>query len=144
MDPYREYQDYAIAQRLKVALGLSREILSLAQYARLRLKVKETPSESLLDRLNWGFWTDPGRLKAFLEKHHQAPYFASPLAFEALLFPEERARLAFPGQAGAYYLGFLRLPWSVMDPLAFEKALREQEERGRALPLFLNAFHMVR
>ncbi|MER3451889.1 MAG: hypothetical protein C4298_04645 [Thermus sp.] len=143
MDPYREYQDYAIAQRLKVALGLSREILSLAQYARLCLKAKETPSEGLLDRLNWGFWTDPGRLKAFLERHHQAPYFASPLAFEALLFPEERARLAFPGQAGAYYLGFLRLPWLVMDPLAFEEALREQEEKGAALPLFLNAFHMV-
>ncbi|KGQ23027.2 hypothetical protein [Thermus filiformis] len=143
MDPYREYQDYVMAQRLRVALGLSREVLSLGQYARLRLRVREDPSEGLLERLNWGFWTNPQRLKAFLERHHQAPYLASPSAFEALLFPEERARLDFPGQAGAYYLGFLRLPWLVMDPRAFEEALREQEERGQSLPLFLNAFHLV-
>jgi len=72
-----------------------------------------------------------------------APYLASPEAFEALLFPEEKARLAYPGQAGEYYLGFLRLPHLLMDPEGFEAALREQEERALALPLFLNAFHRV-
>jgi hypothetical protein len=65
------------------------------------------------------------------------------LAFEALLYPEEQGRLCYPGQAGAYYLGWLRLPALLMDPRAFEEALREQEERQRELPLFLNAFHRV-
>jgi len=37
VDPYREYQDYVMASRLLVALGLSREVLSLSHYARLRL-----------------------------------------------------------------------------------------------------------
>ncbi|GAA6734045.1 hypothetical protein YIM1640_11150 [Thermus oshimai] len=150
MDPYREYQDYVVASRLLLARGLGREVLSLAQYARLRLKRLELARagrfaelEALDERLRYGYWTNPLRLKAFVERTKDAPYWASPEAFEALLFPEERARLRHPGQAGAYYLGFLRLPHLLMAPLAFEEALREQEERAQALPLFLNAFHRV-
>ncbi|MGC8876331.1 hypothetical protein [Thermus sp.] len=150
MDPYREYQDYVMASRLLVAQGLSLEILPLSRYARLRLKrmelVKEgrwAALEALDERLRYGFWTNPWRLKEALKLLGHAPYLASLEAFEGLLFPEERARLRYPGQAGEYYLGFLRLPSLVMDPLAFEEALREQEARGEALPLFLNAFHRV-
>lgn len=157
MDPYREYQDYAMASRLLVALGLSREILPLSQYARLRLRRlrlarghaeaylegRWSALEGLDERLRYGFWTNPLRLREFLRRAPDAPYLASPEAFEALLFPEERARLRYPGQAGEYYLGFLRLPHLLMDPWAFEEALREQESRGEALPLFLNAFHRV-
>ncbi|WP_298628135.1 hypothetical protein [uncultured Thermus sp.] len=150
MDPYREYQDYVVASRLLLALGHSREVLSLGQYARLRLRRMElarqgrlSPLESLDERLRYGFWSNPLRLREFLRRTAHAPYWASPLAFEALLFPEEQARLAYPGQAGEYYLGWLRLPHLLLDPLAFEEALREQEARAEALPLFLNAFHRV-
>lgn len=150
MDPYREYQDYAVASRLLVAQGLSREILSLPQYARLRLRRLELARrgewgalEALDERLRYGFWTNPWRLKEALKRLGHAPYLASPEAFEGLLFPEEKARLRYPGQAGEYYLGFLRLPTLLMDPEAFEEALREQEARGERLPLFLNAFHRV-
>lgn len=150
MDPYREYQDYVVASRLLLAQGLTREILPLAHYARLRLKRMELARkgrfaalEALDERLRYGYWTNPLRLKAFVERTKDAPYWASPEAFEALLFPEERLRLHYPGQAGAYYLGFLRLPSLLMDPLAFEEALKEQEARAQALPLFLNAFHRV-
>jgi hypothetical protein len=150
VDPYREYQDYVMASRLLVALGLSREVLSLSQYARLRLLRMELARkgdwqalEGLDQRLRYGFWTNPLRLRDFLKRAPAAPYLASPEAFEALLFPEEKARLAYPGQAGEYYLGFLRLPHLLMDPEGFETALREQEERALALPLFLNAFHRV-
>ena len=150
MDPYREYQDYVMASRLLVALGLSREVLSLSQYARLRLLRMELAKkgewralEGLDQRLRYGFWTNPLRLRDFLKRAPAAPYLASPEAFEALLFPEEKTRLAYPGQAGEYYLGFLRLPHLLMDPEGFEAALREQEERALALPLFLNAFHRV-
>lgn len=99
--------------------------------------------ESLDERLRYGFWSNPLRLREFLRRTAHAPYWASPLAFEALLFPEEQARLAYPGQAGEYYLGWLWLPHLLLDPLAFEEALREQEARAEALPLFLNAFHRV-
>ncbi len=154
MDPYREYQDYVMASRLLLALGRTREILTLPQYARLRLKRIELARrvareggwrelESLDERLRYGFWSNPLRLKEALKGLMDAPYLASPLAFEELLFPEERARLHYPGQAGAYYLGWLRLPHLLMDPLAFEEALREQERRGEELPLFLNVFHRV-
>lgn len=150
MDPYREYQDYVVASRLLVALGLSREVLSLAQYARLRLKRMELVQkgwfgrlESLDERLRYGFFSNPLKLKEFLKRTAHAPFWASPLAFEALLFPEEQARLTYPGQAGEYYLGWLRLPHLLRDPLAFEEALREQEARAQALLLFLNAFHRV-
>ncbi len=151
MDPYREYQDYVMASRLLIALGLSREVLTLSQYARLRLRRMELARkgawgalESLDERLRYGFWTNPLKLKEFLKKAPATPYLASPAALEDLLFPEERARLRYPGQAGEYYLGFLRLPHLLMDPVGFEEALREQEERARALPLFLQAFHRVR
>ncbi len=151
MDPYREYQDYVMASRLLVALGLSREVLTLSQYARLRLRRMELARkgawgalESLDERLRYGFWTNPLKLKEFLKKAPATPHLASPAALEDLLFPEERARLRYPGQAGEYYLGFLRLPHLLMDPVGFEEALREQEERARALPLFLQAFHRVR
>ncbi|AEV16880.1 hypothetical protein TCCBUS3UF1_18410 [Thermus sp. CCB_US3_UF1] len=150
MDPYREYQDYAVASRLLLALGLSREILPLAQYARLRLRrlalVREgryAALEGLDERLRYGFWSNPLRLRDFLKRAGNAPYLASPGAFEVLLFSEERARLRYPGQAGEYYLGWLRLPALLQDPLAFEEVLREQEARLEALPLFLNAFHRV-
>lgn len=139
-----------MASRLLVALGLSREILGLREYAKLRLRRYEVTQkgdlralEALDERLRFGFWSNPLRLKAFLHKAKDAPYLASPEAFEALLFPEERARLRFPGEAGAYYLGWLRLPHLLMDPLAFEEALGEQERRQRELPLFLNAFHRL-
>ncbi|TBH17417.1 hypothetical protein [Thermus thermamylovorans] len=150
MDPYREYQDYVVASRLLVASGLSREILSLSQYARLRLRRLELAQagrfaalEALDERLRFGVWSNPLRLKEFLRRTAQAPHWASPLAFEGLLFPEERARLRYPGQAGEYYLGWLRLPHLLMAPRAFEEALKEQEARAEALPLFLNAFHRV-
>ncbi|GGN06097.1 hypothetical protein GCM10007092_21230 [Thermus composti] len=150
MNPYREYQDYVMASRLLVAAGLSREILSLGQYARLRLKRLELAKkgdwralEHLDQRLRYGFWTNPLRLKEHLRWLKDAPYLRSPQAFEALLYPEERARLRYPGQAGEYYLGWLRLPPLLMEPLAFEEALKEQEKRLKALPLFLNAFHRV-
>jgi len=65
-----------------------------------------------------------------------------PVPCSAEYIPEERARLRYPGQAGEYYLGWLRLPPLLMEPWAFEEALRAQEEKGRALPLFLNAFHL--
>ncbi|GAB5603758.1 hypothetical protein FJNA_22840 [Thermus sp. FJN-A] len=150
MDPYREYQDYVVASRLLIALGLSREILSLAQYARLRLRRLDLVRqgrfaflESLDERLRLGFWTNPLRMWDFLRRAGSTPYLDSPLAFEALLFSEERARLRYPGQAGEYYLGFLPLPTLLMDPVAFEEVLRAQERRAEALPLFLNAFHRV-
>lgn len=150
MDPYREYQDYVVASRLLLTLGHSREVLSLGQYARLRLRRMELARqgrlpqlESLDERLRYGFWSNPLRLREFLRRTAHAPYWASPLAFEALLFPEEQARLAYPGQAGEYYLGWLRLPHLLLDPLAFEEALRKQEARAEALPLFLNAFYRV-
>ncbi len=139
-----------MASRLLIAHGLSREVLTLAQYARLRLWRMELAKrrewralEGLDGRLRYGFWTNPLRLREFLKKAPASPYLASPAAFETLLFPEEKGRLCYPGQAGEYYLGFVRLPHLLMDPVAFEEALREQEERARALPLFLEAFHRV-
>ncbi|WP_234554521.1 hypothetical protein [Thermus caliditerrae] len=150
MDPYREYQDYVVASRLLVALGLSREILSLSQYARLRLQRLKLAREgrfaaleALDERLRYGVWSNPLRLRDFLQKTARAPYWASPYAFEGLLFSEERSRLRYPGQAGEYYLGWLRLPHLLMAPQAFEEVLREQEARAEALPLFLNAFHRI-
>jgi hypothetical protein len=74
VDPYREYQDYVMASRLLVALAF-REVLSLSQYARLRLLRMELARkgdwralEGLDQRLRYGFWTNPLRLRDFLKR----------------------------------------------------------------------------
>jgi hypothetical protein len=71
------------------------------------------------------------------------PLLESPEAFERLLSPTERSRLPEAGLAGRYYLGWFRLPNLVMEPLAFEAALREQESLGERLGLFLDVFNRV-
>ncbi|AEB10987.1 hypothetical protein [Marinithermus hydrothermalis] len=160
MDPYREYQDYVMAYRLRRALGLPRRpLLSLAGYAGLRLERNRlaarlveghgTPAllkrlDTLSELLHYGFWSNPEALEAFL--HHlppaAPPLLSSPEAFEQLLTPSERRRLLEPGLAGRYYLGWLRLP-RAMDPGTFEAILEEQEGLGQRLGLFLDAFHPV-
>lgn len=161
MDPYREYQDYVLAHRLRVALGQSLgRLLDLSEYARLRLRrgelVRKLVSrqgdpyllaqiEQLTEELNYGFWSNPGTLKAFLRRFAalHIPALSSAEAFEDLLTLEERSRLPQPGLAGRYYLGWLRLPHLVMEPIAFEHAMREQEAWAEQLGLFLDIFHQV-
>lgn len=161
MDPYREYQDYVVAHRLRVALGQPPgRLLHLSEYARLRLRrsklVRKLVSrqgdpyllaqiEQLTEELNYGFWSNPGMMKTFLRRFAtlHIPALSSPQAFEDLLTREERSRLSEPGLAGRYYLGWLRLPQLVMEPIAFEHAMREQEAWGERLGLFLDVFHQV-
>ena len=160
MDPYREYQDYVMAHRLRVAVGQSPgRLLSLSEYARLRLRRSELVGklvsrqgepylllqiEQLTEELNYGFWSNPGTLKTFLRRFAalHIPALSSPEAFEDLLTPQERSRLE-PGLAGRYYLGWLRLPQLVMEPFAFEQAMREQEAWTEQIGLFLDTFHQV-
>ncbi len=135
-------------------------LLGLSEYARLRLRRSElvrklvsrqgdphllTQIEGLTEELNYGFWSNPGTMKAFLHRCASLciPALSSPQAFEDLLTLEERSRLAEPGLAGRYYLGWLRLPQLVMEPIAFEQAMREQEAWGEQLGLFLDAFYQV-
>lgn len=161
VDPYREYQDYVVAHRLRSELGERiPPLFSLSEYAALRLERSElvrklvarqgdptllNQIEELTDDLNYGFWSNPGTLKAFLGRVTPSthPVLSSPEAFERLLSPAERSRLSEPGLAGRYYLGWFRLPSLVMEPLAFEAALREQESLGERLGLFLDVFNRV-
>ncbi|PZA08576.1 MULTISPECIES: hypothetical protein [unclassified Meiothermus] len=161
MDPYREYQDYVVAHRLRAALGQpTGRPLPLSEYARLRLRRSElvrrlvarqgdpyllAQIEQLTEELNYGFWSNPTTMKAFLRRFAplRIPALSSPQDFEGLLTQEERSRLPEPGLAGRYYLGWLRLPQLVMEPLAFEQAMREQEVWGERLGLFLDVFHQV-
>lgn len=161
VDPYREYQDYVVAHRLRSELGERLPpLFSLSEYAALRLERSEllhklvarqgdssllNQIEELTDDLNYGFWSNPGTLKAFLSRIGPGipPLLSSPEAFERLLSPTERSRLPEPGLAGRYYLGWLRLPSLVMEPMAFEAALREQESLGERLGLFLDTFNQV-
>jgi hypothetical protein len=161
VDPYREYQDYVMAHRLKEDLGqLPGKLHSLPQYAALRLRRSENvrqlvarqgdPAllaqiESLSDDLCYGFWSNPGTLKNFLKKLPSVAYpvLENPVDFERLLSSSEYRRMGEPGLAGRYYLGWLRLPHLVMEPLAFEQAMREQEAMGERMGLFLDVFNQV-
>lgn len=160
-DPYREYQDYVMAHRLRLAIGQNPgELLSLPQYARLRLQrgallkrlvelrgdpelLKQIDDLSL--QLNFGFWSNPATLKAFLRPLYALPIpeLASAEGFESLLSSSELARISQPLLVGRYYLGWLRLPNLVMEPIAFEQAMRQQESLAEQLGLFLDSFHQV-
>ncbi|ADD27451.1 hypothetical protein [Meiothermus ruber] len=161
MDPFREYQDYVIAHRLREALDFfPGKLYSLCEYATLRLRRSElvrklvgrqgdpallSRIEQISDEINFGFWSNPGLLKAFLKRlpPQQYPVLHSPEAFETLLSHTERLRLKEPGLAGRYYLGWLRLPALLDEPSAFEQAMLEQEHLAEALGLFLDEFHKV-
>lgn len=161
MDPFREYQDYVIAHRLREALDFfPGRLYSLSEYATLRLRRSElvrklvgrqgdpallSRIEQISDDLNFGFWCNPGLLKAFLKRlpPQRHPLLCSPEAFETLLSHTERLRLREPGLAGRYYLGWLRLPALLDEPQVFEQAILEQERLAEALGLFLDDFHKV-
>ncbi|RMH54488.1 MAG: hypothetical protein D6684_09620 [Deinococcus-Thermus bacterium] len=161
MDPFREYQDYVMAHRLRVALDFfPGQLYTLSEYATLRLRRSEllqklvrcqgdsallSRIEQISDQINYGFWSNPGVLSAFLKRLHPAPppLLQSPEGFEELLTPNERRRLAEPGLAGRYYLGWLRLPALLDEPLRFELARQEQEVLAERLGLFLDDFHKV-
>lgn len=115
MDPYREYQDYVVAHRLRVALGQPPgRLLHLSEYARLRLRRSElvrklvsrqgdpyllAQIEQLTEELNYGFWSNPGMMKTFLRRFAtlHIPALSSPQAFEDLL-PGKSAR-GYPNRA---------------------------------------------
>jgi hypothetical protein len=161
MDPYREYQDYVMAFRLREALGYPPgKCYPLNAYATLRLRrselvrklvaVQGDPAllsriEQITEDLNYGFWSNPGVLKGFLRRlapiHY--PILEDIHIFEALLTSGERSRLPEPGAAGAYYLGWLELPNLVSDPVAFEEALHRQKLKGEELGLFIDEFNKV-
>ncbi|MCS7057373.1 MAG: hypothetical protein NZ849_01710 [Meiothermus sp.] len=161
MDPFQEYQDYVVAHRLRVALDFfPGRLYTLAEYATLRLRRGEllqrlircqgdpallSRIEQISDEINYGFWSNPGVLSSFLKRLHPnpPPLLQSPEGFEALLTPSERHRLAEPGLAGRYYLGWLRLPALLDEPMRFERARREQEALAEQLGLFLDDFHKV-
>lgn len=161
MDPYREYQDYVVAHRLREALGHAPgRRYALSEYATLRLRrgelvrklVARQGDSALLSRiegisedLSYGFWSNPSVLKGFLCRLSPLAYpvLESPRAFETLLTPGERGRIGEPGLAGRYYLGWFRLPGLVNEPVAFEETLREQEALAERLGLFLDEFHQV-
>ncbi|GIW34740.1 MAG: hypothetical protein KatS3mg072_2073 [Meiothermus sp.] len=161
VDPFREYQDYAMAHRLREALDFyPGKLYSLSEYATLRLRRSElvrklvgrqgdpallSRIEQITDDLNYGFWSNPGLLKAFLRRLSpvQYPVLCSPEGFETLLSGTERLRLKKPGLAGRYYLGWLRLPELLDEPLKFEQAMLEQELLAEEMGLFLDEFHKV-
>lgn len=161
MDPYREYQDYVIAHRLREALGYAPgKLYSLAEYAALRLRRSElvrklvarqgdsallSRIEGITEDLNYGFWSNPSVLKGFLRRLSPEfhPVLESPKAFETLLSGAELERIDEAELAGQYYLGWLRLSGLVNEPVAFEYAMREQEELSERLGLFLDEFHQV-
>lgn len=161
MDPYREFQDYVIAYRLREALGYSPgKLYALSEYATLRLRRSEllrklvarqgdpallSRIEQITEDLSYGFWSNPGVLKNFIRRLSPAmyPVLDSPMGFETLLTQSEIARLPQPGTAGQYYLGWLRLPALVNDPLAFEQAMYEQEVLADRLGLFIDELNKV-
>jgi len=161
MDPFREYQDYVMAYRLRQALDFyPGKLYPLGEYAILRLRRSElvrklvgrqgdpallSRIEQITDEINYGFWSNPGVLKAFLKRLTplQYPVLTSPEAFETLLTRSEQLRLARPGLAGAYYIGWLRLPCLLEEPLIFEQARLKQERLADELGLFLDEFHKV-
>lgn len=161
VDPYREYQDYVVAYRLKEELGqIPGKLYSLSEYAALRLRRSEfvrklvarqgdppllAQIEALSEDLCYGFWSNPGTLKNFLKRLPSVAYpvLESPAEFEKLLSSSEFRRMSEPGLAGRYYLGWLRLPHLVMEPIAFEQAMREQEAMGERMGLFLDMFNQV-
>jgi len=150
-----------MAHRLRKALDFfPGKLYSLSEYATLRLRRSElvrklvsrqgdpallSRIEQISDDLNYGFWSNPGQLKAFLKRlsPQQYPVLGGPQAFETLLSPTERLRLKEPGLAGRYYLGWLRLPALLEEPWVFEQALLEQERLAEELGLFLDEFHKV-
>ena len=162
MDPYREYQDYVVAYRLREALGYPPgRCYPLNEYATLRLRrsglvrklVAQQGDPALLSRieqitedLNYGFWSNPGVLRGFLRRLApiQYPVLEDAHNFESqLLTFSERSRLLETGLAGRYYLGWLRLPALVDDPSSFKHILGEQESQGERLGLFLDEFNKV-
>jgi hypothetical protein len=159
VDPYREYQDYIMAYRLRKALGYVQTLYTLADYAALRLRRGELIQkliarqgdplllariEQITEDLNYGFWSNPGILKGFLQRigsgYH--PTLSSPENFEELLSPSEHRRI-HATQVGEYYLGWLRLPGLVNEPIAFEYCLQEQERLAEHVGLFLDEFNTV-
>lgn len=161
VDPFREYQDYVMAYRLREALDFyPGRLYLLSEYATLRLRRSElvrklvgrqgdpallSRIEQISDDINYGFWSNPGLLKAFLKRLSpvQYPVLASPEGFETLLSNTERVRLKEPGLAGRYYLGWLRLPALMEEPQRFEEAMCEQARLAEQLGLFLDEFHKV-
>lgn len=161
VDPFREYQDYVMAHRLRGALDFyPGKLHTLSDYATLRLRRSElvrklvgrqgdpallSRIEQITDDLNYGFWSNPGLLKSFLRRLSplQYPVLSSPEGFEALLSNTERLRLKKPGLAGRYYLGWLRLPILMEEPSVFEQAMCEQVHLAEELGLFLDEFHKV-
>lgn len=161
MDPYREYQDYVVACRLREALGYSPgKLYALSEYATLRLRRSElvrklvarqgdpallSRIEQITEDLSYGFWSNPGVLKNFIRRISPLmyPVLDSPEGFETLLTYTEVGRLSEPGIAGRYYIGWLRLPSLVNDPTAFEQAMREQESLAERLGLFIDEFYKV-
>jgi hypothetical protein len=135
-------------------------LYSLSEYATLRLRRSElvrklvgcqgdpallSRIEQITDDLNYRFWSNPGLLKTFLRRLSpvQYPVLCSPERFETLLSSTERLRLKKPGLAGRYYLGWLRLPTLMEEPLVFEQAMLEQERLAEELGLFLDEFYKV-
>lgn len=161
MDPYREYQDYVMAHRLREALGYSSgRLYPLNEYAILRLRRSElvrklvarqgdpallSRIEQITEDLNYGFWSNPGVLKGFMSRlvGGSNGLLEHPDGFEDLLTYTERLRLSESQLAGRYYLGWLRLPALVENPKAFEGALHEQENLAQRLGLFIDEFHKV-
>jgi hypothetical protein len=150
-----------MAHRLRLALDFyPGKLYSLPEYATLRLRRSElvrklvgrrgdpallSRIEQLTEDLNYGFWLNPGSLRAFLMRRSpaQPPVLASPEGFETLLSSAEKLRIRAPGLVGQYYLGWLNLPAPMEGPLLFQQAMREQENLAEQLGLFLDQFHKV-
>ena len=157
-----EYQDYVLAYRLRALVGGKTRpggpYLSLTDYARLRLERQTLAKgvlksddyrsqlrevERLTERLNFGFWHNPGETIEFLKRVIERGGCAaleSPENFiaelltrreRAALSPEELARVA------TYYLGLLRASASYLDAETFDRLRTELEPLRELLPFFV-------
>jgi len=154
-----EYQDYVLAYRLRAAVGgRPAAYLSLAAYAALRLerqtlaknvlknadyRVQLRQVEALTEKLNFGFWHNPGESIEFLKRVIErggCRALESPETFvEELLTRRERTELT-PHHAelvATYYLGLLRASASYLDGETFTRLRAEIEPLRDRLPFFV-------
>ncbi|AFZ69005.1 hypothetical protein [Deinococcus peraridilitoris] len=155
----REYQDYVLAYRLRVAVGgrvtPADALLSISRYARKRLERqalaralvnKEIPLSGLrdIDRLTsetaFGFWHNPSEVAEFLRaalRQGGHPALGDPGVFAGLFTPDEHQRLGdrlLP--VCEYYLTCLSLAAPGIDPAALEHLYARIEAFD--LPLFVD------
>ena len=162
MEHLLEYQDYVLAYRLRALVGgktrPASPYLSLTDYARFRLERQTLAKgvlksadyrsqlrevERLTERLNFGFWHNPGETIEFLKRVIERGGCAaleSPENFTAeLLTRRERTTLS-PAElerVATYYLGLLRASASYLDSETFDRLRAELEPLREHLPFFV-------